>query len=85
MHSLVLHRECKSEGKSIVCALGQVTETPPFDLSISSKKVHLTLNVRVEGSLSEGKVARERVSGPKRKRESVEGAYAYEPLILIQI
>ena len=43
-----------------------------FDLSISSKKGLLTLNVRVEGSLSEGKVEERECVGWKSKREEEE-------------
>ena len=46
-----------------------------FDLSISSKKGLLTLNQRVEGSLSEGKVEERECVGWKSKREGVGGAY----------
>ena len=53
-------------------------------MSFSLKKVQLTLNVRVEGSLSEGQVE-EREGEAKKLERGVVGAYRYEPLILTKI
>ena len=54
-----------------MCALGHVTEATLCEIVFCERfsliLAHLTLKVRVEGSLSEGKVARERVDGPKSK------------------